>query len=317
MVKEVFCSRLTCSVVVCTRDRLSLLNQCLAAISVDTTSVAEVLVVDSAPRHSSAEQVAAHWGARYILETRPGLSRARNRAARESTADVIIYLDDDAVPESGWLEALLTEFSDPEVAVVAGRVLPPEDGKLQVYVWFGVVDHGAERKVLDRSAPDWYESANFNSILIGPNMAFRKSAFEGWQGFDERIGAGTPIHGGEETKALFELVEKGWRAVYAPGSVVRHGFPRSEEECRRRALMAIEASTVYLILLFVEHPSHRKETWRHIYGRLKRVTPLYSRATGSDKPLIPAYRVLAARMKGVCLYLSMRLLDQGVNGRRH
>ncbi len=299
----------TCSVVICTHNRPDALEACLAAVSAGPDGASEVVVVDSAPEDDGGKRVAARWGARYVREDRPGVSRARNRGAFESGSEVVAYVDGDAVPEPGWLLPLLAEFVDPDVAAVAGRVLPPEPDmeSLPIYSWFGITDHGAGRRVFDRSAPRWFVQANFESVLLGANMAVRRSAFAGWRGFDERIGAGTRIYGGEEPLAFFELVAGGNRVVYAPSSVVRHAFPHSMNELRRRALRAIESSAAYITLLFFEKPAYRKETWRYIKGKLARRKALYSRETAAGRPLVPGWRVLAARIKGVWLYIVMRL----------
>ena len=304
-------TKLTCSVVVCTRDRPEALDECLAAISAGTRSATEVIVIDSAPMHTSAEQVAARWGARYLREPLPGISRARNRAARESDSDILAFIDDDTIPEPGWLEPLMAEFVDPMVVVAAGRILPPE-GKmdlLPVYAWWGMIDLGPQRRVFDRSTPDWYELTNFGGVGIGANIALRRAVFRNWKGFDQRLGVGTLIEGGEELKAFFELVDLGYRLVYAPRSVVRHTFPRSQEQICQRALRLIEASAAYLVLSLCERPAYRKETWGYIKRKLKRVKQIYS-FSSVKQALIPGHLVLAARLKGVCLYFAACLLDK-------
>ncbi len=305
----------TCSVVVCTRDRPEALDECLAAVSAVTPCASEIIVIDSAPRNAKAEQTAVRWGARYILETRPGLSRARNRAARESTSDILAFIDDDAVPEPGWLEPLLAEFADPKVALVAGRVLPPDADRdmLPTYAWFGMVDLGPERKVFDRTVPGWYGLTNFGGVGLGANISVRRSVFDGWQGFDERLGVGTRISGHEELKLFFELVERGFRLVYAPRSVVRHAFPHSMEELRMRGLRAVEASAAYLTLLLFEQPAYRRQTWDYIKGKLGRIKPIFRRETTSRQPFVPGYRVLLARGKGVLLYFATRLVAKEVD----
>jgi glycosyltransferase involved in cell wall biosynthesis len=299
---------LTCSVVVCTRDRPHSLDECLAAISAGTRSANEVIVIDSAPKHTRAEQIAARWGARYIYESRPGVSRARNRAARESKSDIVAFVDDDAVPEGDWLGPLLTEFLDPAVALVGGKVMPPEAdlNLLPTYAWFGIVDHGTERQVIDRSVPNWFELTNFASFVIGANMAIRRAVFDNWDGFDHRLGPGALIPRNEESKAFFELVDCRYRVVYVPRSVVRHAFPRSQKQIRPRALRAIEASVAYMALLLWEQPTHRKETWRYIRNKTKRLENLYTRAS-ARQVLVPPHRVMLARLKGISLYFAIRL----------
>jgi len=69
----------------------------------------EVVVVDNAPSDDRASEVAERHGARRVVEPIPGLSRARNRGARESTGDLVAYLDDDAIADSGWLGGLAAD----------------------------------------------------------------------------------------------------------------------------------------------------------------------------------------------------------------
>ena len=56
-------------------------------------------------------------------ETR-GLSGARNTGVSHATADVVVFLDDDACPEPGWLDAYRESFVNPDVQVVSGAVEP-------------------------------------------------------------------------------------------------------------------------------------------------------------------------------------------------
>ncbi len=304
---------LTCSVVVCTRDRLRQLNECLAVISAAAGPAADVVVIDSGPRYERAEEVALRHGARYAYEARPGLSRARNRAFRECASDILIFVDDDSIPEAGWIGPLMAEFDDPAVGLVGGRILPPvkDEDMLPDYSWFGIVDLGGERRVVDRSDKDWFETAHFHCFVMGGNLAIRRSVIEHWGGFDERLGCGAPIPRGEESKAFFDLVERGYCVVYAPGSVVRHPYSRDWDQLRQRAIKAIEVSVAYVALTLCEQRAYRRKTWGYIRSKLKRVKPLFHRGTGIGKPLVPGYRVLIAEIKGLLMYLSVKYVGRG------
>ncbi|HEY2898403.1 MAG TPA: glycosyltransferase, partial [Gemmatimonadaceae bacterium] len=70
------------SVAVCTRNRPADLALCLDAIMRMSDRAAEVLVVDNAPSSDATERLVRdrYPSVRYVLEPRPGLDWARNRA---------------------------------------------------------------------------------------------------------------------------------------------------------------------------------------------------------------------------------------------
>jgi hypothetical protein len=53
----------------------------------------------------------------------PGLTyyQQKNLGAREASADLVVYLDSDVIPENGWLAGILSPFADPSVEVVCGN----------------------------------------------------------------------------------------------------------------------------------------------------------------------------------------------------
>ncbi|WP_256793610.1 glycosyltransferase [Terrabacter sp. Ter38] len=62
-------------------------------------------------------------GARYVHERRPGISAARNRAIDEAEgADALVFIDDDEIPDDGWLQSLLDSWKAWGCAAVTGPV---------------------------------------------------------------------------------------------------------------------------------------------------------------------------------------------------
>ncbi len=90
---------------------------------------ATLLVVDNDP-DASARELVEGLGVRYVHEPRPGIAAVRNRAIAESgDATAVVFIDDDEVPEPGWLKALTEQYLATGADAVAGKVLTvfPDD----------------------------------------------------------------------------------------------------------------------------------------------------------------------------------------------
>jgi GT2 family glycosyltransferase len=279
-------SRLSISVVICTRNRPKELDQCLESIARLGNPGLSILVVESGAADGETRGVAERHGARYLHSPRPGLSRARNHGARACFTDLVAFTDDDARPRPGWLEALACEFADPAVMAVGGEVFPfPEES---------ASSHGAgaspiapppqrgRRRVVDVETPGWFAAANFGGIGDGGNMCFRRAAFEWWPGFDERLGRGAPLDSAEEHFAYFQLVLAGYRCVHTPESIVWHRFPQTPEEWRRNTLHNLTNAVAYTALLWSEFPQSRRLLLEH----------LRRRGSGSGRPGHPGAAVV-------------------------
>ncbi len=94
-----------------------------------TRDSCSVLVVDNDPA-ATGREVAERFGARYVVEPDPGIAAVRNRALAETAdAAALIFIDDDEVPQPGWLAALLETYTTTSATAVAGRVITrfPDD----------------------------------------------------------------------------------------------------------------------------------------------------------------------------------------------
>lgn len=304
---------LSCSVIISTIGRADDLARCLDAVSKQRFSPFDVIVIDNSPDGDSQTlALAARFGARYVREKRPGLSRARNRGALVSGSDIIAYLDDDSVPEEGWLAAIVEEFADPEVMAVGGRTVPmrleTDSEKLFAEVR-GLAYNRPSRLVVDRNTPYWFDICGFGGIGSGCNMAIRRTAFEVWPGFNERTGRGTPIYGGDEQYAFLSLVSLGFRAAYTPKAIVRHPFPPTMEVLRSRHLRDLTASTAFFMMILFEEPEHRRSTVRYLWEAMKGTERTW-RGTAPRRPrIVSRVRGAAALAFGPFRYLQSLLPD--------
>lgn len=85
------------------------------AASVADTAEVIVIVIDNDPDGSAEAQVAEHPGTQYVHEPTPGIAAARNAgldAAAAVGADAVVFIDDDELPDPGWLAALVGAWLD-------------------------------------------------------------------------------------------------------------------------------------------------------------------------------------------------------------
>lgn len=125
------------TVVIPTYNRRESLRRCLAglfACELQDLQV-EVHVVDDGSRDGTADVIAAAQQAappqvRLVAhrQENQGPGAARNLAIGAATTDVVVFLDDDCVPEPGWLQAIARTRWPPDVAAVGGRIVSPESG---------------------------------------------------------------------------------------------------------------------------------------------------------------------------------------------
>ena len=110
-------------IVICTKRRSTILTRCLSAVADLRPTPTMVIVVDNTEGDKGTEQVAKEFGVHYVIEPKAGLSRARKRGLAECESDVVVYLDDDAVPDSKWLGEQLASHERKKVPTEIGKVL--------------------------------------------------------------------------------------------------------------------------------------------------------------------------------------------------
>ena len=139
-------------------------------------------------------------------------------------------------------------------------------------------------------------------------MAFRRAAFDLWPGFHEKLGPGTPLMLGEEHHAFYSLIARGNRAVYSPDAVVRHPYPRTMEDLRRRQVRQLRAAMGYITLMLVEEADYRWPTLKYaLEGLWGNPRTWRGKRSTSQRNIVPFWRGLAASFFGPFLYARARL----------
>lgn len=228
------------SVAICTRDRSATLDRCLhSVLPLQQKNGFELLVVDNAPSDDATENLVKELhGVRHVLEPRPGLDFARNRAWMEATGDLIAYLDDDVIVDAGWLSGLQEAWAEnSDAAGFTGLVMPLAlDTAAQVL--FEKRDgfrRGFDKKRFAkhmRGNPLYPCGAGI--FGAGCNMAFRREVLRAIGGFDEALDTGGPLAGGGDLDIFYRIIRAGHVLVYEPSYMVFHEHRESESALRRQ-----------------------------------------------------------------------------------
>jgi glycosyltransferase involved in cell wall biosynthesis len=215
----------TYSVVICTRGTSAHLEALLAELDDRLPDTTELLVVHSGDA-PLPQAIRARRGVVRIAT--PGIAMARQRGLETARGEVVVYLDDDVAPRSGWFSALIGPFEDHRVGVVAGAIEP---------VW------------PEGRAPRWLPASQQPSFgrrpaeppgadpPFGANMAVRRSAALDVGGFALELGhTGTQLGLHEEADLAARLVDGGFACIDGPEAIVGHHI-RPEQVRVRSVLM--------------------------------------------------------------------------------
>jgi glycosyltransferase involved in cell wall biosynthesis len=206
------------SVVVPCHARARLLEGCLASLV--AAPEAEVIVVDAASPDPDVRAVAERYGAHYVRQEVRGASAARNAGARLASRPHLAFLDDDCRVLAGWAGAVVAALQ--ELDAVCGRV--------------EALGHGHVSVLTDPSASDYGLSTPIATLGHGANLAVRAEPFAAVGGWDETLGPGTAVPGGEDKELLVRLLRKGFRVGYRPEAAVEHVQWRNRRQVLRAEL---------------------------------------------------------------------------------
>lgn len=230
-------------VAVTTFRRTGLLPPLIAAIRANagtTGSRIRIALVDNDPLRS-AEADASALGVGYVSEPTPGIAAAR-QAALDAARDgeLVAMVDDDVLPQPGWLDALLSVWSSDRPAVVMGYV---------EYVWPEGTDPwiiaGGFMRRRRRTTGQRLDALATGNVLVDAAQV-RDLGVR----FDTSLG----LAGGEDMLFGRALLAAGGTIVASADSIVRDEVPparTTREFVRRRTVSQGQMRTT----LLTRHPS--------------------------------------------------------------
>jgi GT2 family glycosyltransferase len=212
------------SVVVPTIGRDKLLIKTVEGLLASDYPDFEIVVVDQTPKPTGevGRFMARHKErVRYIRKERPGLPGARNVGVLAARGQVILFVDDDVIPERRLISAHARAYrdkGDTKIGGVAGRVLGPDGAPENIernparIAKIGL----AGLCIFDHFDSDVRTEAHH---VRGCNMSFLRRVILEAGGFDVRFGGSAHL---EETDLALRVRKRGYRLLFMPDAALVH-----------------------------------------------------------------------------------------------
>jgi GT2 family glycosyltransferase len=211
-----------CSIIIPVFNRADLTKQCLTQLAKVTDGVQyEVIIVDNHSSDGTSEFLESLSGDVQIIRnsTNLGFAKACNQGARAAQGRYLVFLNNDTIPKSGWLDPLIAEVNScDEVAVVGSKLLYP-DNTIQ-HAGVVISRNSLMPYHLFRGVPERMLAVNVRrefQAVTAACMLVRKLTFEEVGGFDEGF-----VNGYEDVDLCLKIRQLGKKVVYQPKSCLYH-----------------------------------------------------------------------------------------------
>jgi len=212
----------SCSIVIPVHNHAALTRQCLEALMASPVEGAllEIVVVDDGSTDSTPDLLADYLENVRVVrhEQASGFAGACNDGAAAASGDWLVFLNNDTIPEPGWLDALLRYASEREQVGFTGAKLLFPNGRIQhagvvfarnlsphhIYAGFPS-DHPAVNK-----------SREFQVVTAACGL-IRRELFDEAGAFDQAF-----VNGYEDIDLCLRLRRLGYEVHYCHESVVSH-----------------------------------------------------------------------------------------------
>ncbi|HEV8194348.1 MAG TPA: glycosyltransferase [Ktedonobacterales bacterium] len=248
------------------RESLLATLRALARQTVAPTSF-EALVISDGSTDGTAEACArldVPYTLRYFEHDHQGPAAARNLGVQEARGELLVFLDDDVVPDDDLIDVYLAHHRQYQHSVAIGPLLPPSDMRLQPWVRW-------EEKMLlqqyaDIAAGKW--APTFRQFYTG-NASVSRQEVIAVGGFDPQFLRA------EDVELAFRLRDRGLEFHFLPTArglhyarrAFRSWFDIPRGYARADLLMASEPGQEWILTLMGEEFHYRQPLVRALAKR--------------------------------------------------
>ena len=193
------------SIIICTYNRLDFLKKCIDSIlkQISKNNGIEIVVIDNNCNDGTKEHINSLNSTyiNYFLETKQGLSHARNKGIEVSKGDFLAFVDDDATIDEKWLKSLLYHLKNQNINHIYGGPIFP-NFEVNCPKW---IDDGYFIREF-KSSDGYLDKLTAQDGFSGGNMCIPKNIFDKVGFFNTDLGMqGKEMGLGEESELFFRI----------------------------------------------------------------------------------------------------------------
>ncbi len=251
------------SVVINTYNRGKSLRNTLLGFRHQTYTDFEVVVVNG-PSTDETDEVLTEFADSIRAYTCPAvhLSQSRNIGIAHAAGDVVAFIDDDAIPEPGWIAGLVKAYDTPDIGGAGGIVYDHSGVTFQYQ--YSVCSRIAVTRFDVRPPFDIYNRPGADPFLYlqGTNCSFRRDVLVEIGGFNEEI-----EYYLDEVEVCMRVLDAGYQLASLPHAAVHHKYLPSHIRNNKRVVLDPH-STVKNHCTFAVRHGMQTRTFSEVMGEL-------------------------------------------------
>ena len=208
------------SVVIPVFNKLDYTLDCLRAVVEATPRIYELIVVDNGSVDATPTALEEISGIRVTSNpVNLGFAKACNQGARRASGSWIVFLNNDTLPQPGWLEGMLAcAGAESRIGIVGCKLVFPQSGEVQCAgVSFGKRGLPVEDfQYADPNDPELSRDREVEAVS-GACLLVRRNLFLKLGGFDERF-----LNGYEDIDLCLRVRAEQQKIMYCAASTVLH-----------------------------------------------------------------------------------------------
>ena len=197
-----------------------LLSQNLESLNMQTDDNFEIIIVDNSDKRD-VKSIVSKYSLKYIkLNKNYGLSLARNIGIKFARGNIVIFLDDDAIPADDFIKEHVHAHKEFNIIGLRGKSLPRTS---TIYNYLtSHYDYG------DKTIPCF--------INLEGNSSFKRDVLIEIGGFNPKLQGAGGYEGLELTYRIISKYKDKSKLIYYPNAVIYHDYSHNFIKYLKKAL---------------------------------------------------------------------------------